>query len=144
MQPPRRRARAPGTIQARRSLCVLLSLSACQAQPEAIVPYEGLEACQRGEGLCGEVAVPLDPADPTGAQLSLAVRVLPAPTRSSQTEAVYVLVGGPGQAATEVGPLLSPVLERLATQRDIIFVDQRGTGGEQKSASLHCECGPAV
>jgi pimeloyl-ACP methyl ester carboxylesterase len=47
-----------------------------------------------------------------------------------------MLAGGPGQAITEVYPGIAPALERLGRERDIVLVDQRGTGG---SNGLTCQ-----
>jgi pimeloyl-ACP methyl ester carboxylesterase len=121
----------------------LLATLGCDAggSESAQEPYGQLEACSRGEGLCGELALPLFHDRPEDEKLTVAVRVHPARSRNPDTEAVYVLVGGPGQAATEVGPMLGPVLDGVAKTRDVVFVDQRGTGRAGKSASLFCEVG---
>ena len=121
-----------------------LSFGACSGASsdpaaEGAGRYPQLEPCERGEGLCGQLEVPLDPASPEGATLNLAVRVQPARAPLAEPEALYVLVGGPGQAATEVGPMMAPLLDRVADKRDIVFVDQRGTGRAGKPASLACE-----
>jgi pimeloyl-ACP methyl ester carboxylesterase len=45
------------------------------------------------------------------------------------------LTGGPGQAATETYPQLAPAFRKINRHRDILLVDQRGTGG---SNALRC------
>ena len=47
-------------------------------------------------------------------------------------------VGGPGQAATEVYPNAAYLFEEINRTRDIVLVDQRGTG---KSNPLECKNG---
>jgi len=47
---------------------------------------------------------------------------------------IFVVVGGPGQSATEYGERTSQ-LDRFRTNRDIVYIDQRGTGG---SHALNC------
>ena len=39
------------------------------------------------------------------------------------------MAGGPGQSITEVYPAIAPAFDRLHRERDIVLVDQRGTGG---------------
>ncbi len=45
------------------------------------------------------------------------------------------LTGGPGQAATETYPQLAPAFRRISRDRDVVLVDQRGTGA---SNALRC------
>ncbi len=121
------------------SLACLSPLSfgatACDA-PEVARSSLAFEDCADGEGRCARLARPVDRAKPEGAQLELFVRVLPSRRQTPEPDPVYVLVGGPGQAAAEVGPMLAPVLDRLRADRDIVLLDQRGTGS---SAPLDCD-----
>jgi pimeloyl-ACP methyl ester carboxylesterase len=48
---------------------------------------------------------------------------------------VFFLAGGPGQSAVDTFPALDPVFKEVRKQRDVILVDQRGTG---KSNLLSC------
>lgn len=93
--------------------------------------------CRLGDGLgawCARVAVPEDPDDPHGAQIMLKVAVLRATTRPA-AGALFFLEGGPGGAATREAPEVSSILAEVERRRDLVFVDQRGTGG---SAALAC------
>src|SRR6185312_5256893 len=49
---------------------------------------------------------------------------------------LFVLAGGPGMAATSFYTSVAPVFERIHRDRDIVLVDQRGTGD---SNALDCE-----
>jgi len=49
---------------------------------------------------------------------------------------VVILAGGPGQAATEIREPLGPLVRRIQEQRDVVFVDQRGTGA---ASPLDCD-----
>src|SRR5690606_10250763 len=49
---------------------------------------------------------------------------------------VFYLAGGPGQSAVDTYPGLDPVFREVRKRRDVILVDQRGTG---KSNLLSCE-----
>jgi pimeloyl-ACP methyl ester carboxylesterase len=78
---------------------------------------------------CGTFVVPENRTKPNGRTIGLHVVVLPAFSKSARTDAVAYLAGGPGQAATELTADLNQQLVTLNTYRDILLVDQRGTGG---------------
>jgi pimeloyl-ACP methyl ester carboxylesterase len=87
--------------------------------------------------LCGTLPRPLDPAAPVGGrQINIAFAVIPSKAREKHPDQVYFLAGGPGQSAMDLIPGVEGLLSRLNNRRDLVFVDQRGTG---KSAPLHCE-----
>ncbi len=85
---------------------------------------------------CGVLTRPLDPTAPQGRTVALHLAMLPARSRRPAADPVVFFAGGPGQSATDLaGPLhawLAPVL----AQRDVLLIDQRGTG---RSAPLRCE-----
>ncbi|MFV9506912.1 MAG: alpha/beta hydrolase [Oscillochloridaceae bacterium umkhey_bin13] len=84
---------------------------------------------------CGTLFVPEDYANPTGTQLGLRIAVLPAVGRVAASDALVLLAGGPGQAATDAFIAVLPTLSQANQSRDIVMVDQRGTGGSNR---LHC------
>jgi pimeloyl-ACP methyl ester carboxylesterase len=96
-----------------------------------------LEDCQlsapglstRLSARCGALPVYEDRSAGSGRQIQLKVSVIPAVSRSPAPDPLFFLTGGPGQAATESYLQLSPAFERIHQQRDIVLVDQRGTGG---------------
>ncbi len=72
------------------------------------------------------------PGGPHGAErrkIGLNVVVVPAFSKPAREDAVTYLAGGPGGAATEEAGDLSQQLSALNVSRDILLVDQRGTGG---------------
>ncbi len=76
---------------------------------------------------CGGVTVPEDAARPGGRTIDLNVLVLRG-TANEGSAPLFVLAGGPGQGATDlVGLGLGPWASVLEV-RDMVFVDQRGTG----------------
>ncbi|HEU0299262.1 MAG TPA: alpha/beta hydrolase [Longimicrobium sp.] len=84
---------------------------------------------------CGTVEVPENREQPGGRTIALNVAVVPARTPTPVREAVVFFAGGPGQPAV---PMAGGVAERygmLPADRDLLFIDQRGTGG---SAPLQC------
>ena len=84
---------------------------------------------------CGSLAVPENPAEPSGRQISLRVARVPAINRRKQPDPLFVLAGGPGMAATTFYASASSYFERIHRDRDIVLVDQRGTG---QSNPLNC------
>jgi pimeloyl-ACP methyl ester carboxylesterase len=88
------------------------------------------------EALCGSVKRALDPSRPGGVQIEVHYAVLPALARNKKPDPVFFFAGGPGQSAIEIAPAVASMLGRFTNRRDIVLVDQRGTG---RSAPLVCE-----
>ena len=114
----------------------LFFLASADASDPAPAPTK---AC-RIEGMpnelqCGIVVRPLDPLKPNGTKIDVHFLVVPAMARNKQTDAVLLLAGGPGQSAIALARAVLPRLARLSNRRDLVFIDQRGTG---KSAPLQC------
>ena len=84
---------------------------------------------------CGVVQRALDPARPGGPKIEVHYVVVPAMARRKLPDPVFLLAGGPGQSAIDLAPQTMPLFSRLNNRRDIVFVDQRGTG---ESAPLDC------
>jgi pimeloyl-ACP methyl ester carboxylesterase len=79
-------------------------------------------------GLCGTLAVPEDPTNPSGRWINLRVGLIPAAIETPEPDALFALAGGPGDAGTEVFGWLPVLFARVHATRDIVLVDQRGTG----------------
>ena len=105
--------------------------------------YDGLQPCELSAGggrltadaLCGTLTVAEDSDRPEGRQIELAYAVMPARGARGRPDPVFFLAGGPGQSARETAPIMRLALRDINRQRDLIFLDQRGTGG---SNPLHC------
>lgn len=85
---------------------------------------------------CGSIQRPLNPAKPSGVAIDVHFVVIPAAARNKLNDAVLLLAGGPGQSAIDVAAGVMPILGRLNNRRDLVFIDQRGTG---RSAPLLCD-----
>lgn len=113
------------------------------APPAAAAPVKTERACHLPgvvETLrCVSLDVPLDYAKPQGGKLTLHTTVAPAYRQGSRSDPLFVLAGGPGQAGSDVLVLLKAAFERVRATRDIVFIDQRGTG---LSGKLDCESKP--
>lgn len=118
----------------------LTTVGLCTAAAAATAaPEAPLKPC-RIEGIpnelqCGSLQRPLDPARPDGVRIDIHYLVVPAMARNKQPDAVLLLAGGPGQSAIQVAPRVLQRLARLNNRRDLVFIDQRGTGA---SAPLDC------
>ena len=77
---------------------------------------------------CGELAVPENPAAPGGRLIRLHVARVPAISRRKEDDALFVLAGGPGQGAGAFYASVAGAFGRIHRDRDIVLVDQRGTG----------------
>ena len=88
---------------------------------------------------CLSVPVPLDYAKPAAGGLKIHVTVAPAFREGARADPLFVLAGGPGQAGSEVIRMLTTAFRRVRATRDIVFIDQRGTG---LSGKLDCESRP--
>jgi len=84
---------------------------------------------------CGKFQVAENPAEQDGRKIELNVARVPASGRSAEPDPVFLFAGGPGQAATEAWLLVAGALRKLNENRDIILIDQRGTG---RSNPLKC------
>ena len=87
---------------------------------------------------CGTLTVPEDLTKPNGRQIRLAFARIPAISRRKKPDPLFLLAGGPGMAATTFYAMVAPVFARIHRDRDIVLVDQRGTG---HSSPLDCPSG---
>lgn len=114
-----------------------LTLGSCRSSTDDLA---ALEACRipgvEREIKCGVVRMPEDPDSPSSRAIDIRYAVVPAVARNKQPDPIFVLAGGPGQAATRVARQVMPVLTELNARRDLVFIDQRGTG---RSNPLECD-----
>lgn len=117
---------------------LLLTVGAARAAPAALQPcwLQGVPH----QALCASVSRALDPAQEQGVRIELHFAVLPALARHKKPDPVFFIAGGPGQSAMALAGPVSAMLARFGNRRDIVLVDQRGTG---RSAPLQCPEEPA-
>ncbi|MGA7630729.1 MAG: alpha/beta fold hydrolase [Terriglobales bacterium] len=84
---------------------------------------------------CGVLEVPENPNRPAGRQLRISVAVIPAIGGQPRPDPIAVLMGGPGEDAIGSAEIYAGKFAPLRQDRDILLVDQRGTG---RSAALDC------
>ncbi len=124
---------AAGAVAAGLHMAVAPAL-AVEATPVAL--SECHVAGFRNGVLCGSVKRPLDPEHAERGNLEIKYVVVPAMARRKLADPVFFLAGGPGQSATALASQVMALFGRLNNRRDIVFVDQRGTGS---SAPLTCK-----
>ena len=87
---------------------------------------------------CGTLSVPEDHRQPDGRRVGLYFAIFPATGGSRESDPVLVLLGGPGDAASRRLEGLALSHAKLNVTRDLVLVDQRGTG---RSSALNCFLG---
>jgi len=121
---------------------VLALLLACSALAQQAAALE-LEDCRISAGpgypgikaRCGTLRRPLDPARPDGEQLDLRVAVVPALNLNPEPDPLVPFAGGPGAGSISFYAAYAAAFEPVRRDRDILLLDQRGTGD---SARLDC------
>jgi pimeloyl-ACP methyl ester carboxylesterase len=129
-------------------IVLILLMAGCtldaESQQASQAPEIAMTDCQlstpgsaaRLAAKCGQLKVYEDRGTNTGRQISLNLAIIPAISRNPEPEPLFFLTGGPGESATEILSIAFVLpFERIHQKRDIILVDQRGTG---KSNPLTC------
>ena len=120
-------------------ITLLLAGAGC-AQQGAPSVIDRLPACTTDEGptdaLCTTLRVFENRETRQGRTIDLKIVVLPGLGTEARPDPLFFLAGGPGQGAAQMARQLRDVFRRVQTRRDIILVDQRGTGD---SNPLNCE-----
>lgn len=109
------------------------ALAHAQSHPGKDCHLPGTEEALR----CIRLTVPLDHHAP-GATINLHVTVAPALRESARRDPLFLLAGGPGEAGSDLVPLLNSTFRKVRATRDIVLIDQRGTG---LSGKLDCKPG---
>jgi pimeloyl-ACP methyl ester carboxylesterase len=119
---------SPGSIVADTARVAGLALAPCR-----ISDADGLVSIA---ARCGQLTVPENPAEPDGDTIDLAIAVVPAIATRAKPDPLFLLAGGPGQGAIEAYTPVLGAYAGLRRERDIVLVDQRGTGGSNR---LDCD-----
>ena len=85
---------------------------------------------------CGTLLRPVNPDDTDSPGIELSVAVVPALDLKPEPDPFVPLAGGPGASAIEFYSAYASAFEQVRRHRDILLVDQRGTGS---SARLDCD-----
>lgn len=85
---------------------------------------------------CGTLTRPLDPSGEVEGDIELRIAVVPALNLTPEPDPIVPIAGGPGQGSVQFYTAYAGAFEPVRRNRDILLVDQRGTG---KSATMDCE-----
>lgn len=118
---------------------LLAALASCVSLKEGAA-IDRLKPCKHAEGsteaYCGTLDVWEDREAKSGRKIPLKIIVFPALKRDAAKDPLFFLAGGPGQGAAAISELGRELMRKIGDDRDLVFVDQRGTG---KSNPLECK-----
>ena len=121
------------------SLLLFLSLLLGGCQPAATTLTRSaltLKTCMVAsvQAECGVLHVPEDRAHPAGRSLDLDIVVVRAREANHEPDPVFYIAGGPGNVDTDPSIVdgVSYLLREVNAQRDLVFLDQRGTNGKHR------------
>ena len=130
-------------------ISLIFSAPVCRAQAPSsksvglgvAAPTVKLEPCEipslKETGRCGKLEVYEDRDAKSGRMIALNILVLPALSANPKADPVFYFEGGPGGSAVSSGKSspFGKLFKTWQADRDIVFVDQRGTG---ESNPLKC------
>ena len=124
-----------------RELCAVIAIlvvAGC-SQSQATSPIDKLAPCKGDQypvdAYCGTLKVYENRDTKQGRQIDLNIVVLPALSSEPKPDPFFFLAGGPGQGAAQMAKPLRELFRQIVSDRDMVLVDQRGTG---KSHPLNC------
>ena len=123
------------------SLC--LAAVSCSGNAVKTVNPLQVKSCtvQGRPARCGTLAVPENRLTGQGRQIEIKFVVFPAYGQHRVPDPVVYFAGGPGGSAISAIPDQLPWLISLNQDHDLVFIDQRGTGG---SNGLYCPAPPST
>ena len=97
-------------------------------------PSMALQPCMLGssQAQCGTMKVYENRASNSGRMIELHVAVIKAQSDHPAPDPIFYLAGGPGGSAIEAASYALRVLKSANQLRDVVFVDQRGTGSSNQ------------
>jgi pimeloyl-ACP methyl ester carboxylesterase len=125
-------------------LLVALVLAAAGAEAAAQAGWQSEARCRLATdslpaayARCGKLAVPLDPKSPGGPSIEIFVARLAAFSAEPRLDPLLLISGGPGQSTVDFYLQMRGAFEAARRDRDLILVDQRGTG--RSAEGFACE-----
>ncbi len=116
-----------GLLLADAALAQLLQLDDCRISGGPGMPSM--------KARCGTLSRPLDPSGAVPGDIDLRIAVVPALNLTPEPDPVVPIAGGPGQGSVQFYTAYSRAFEDVRRNRDIVLVDQRGTG---ESSRMDC------
>lgn len=123
--------------------CLFFTALSCAAGNAAAASGIELERCTLSgstgiaavEARCGWLSRPENPEQADGAAIDLRIAVIPALSPNPRPDALTVINGGPGGSSVDMYADMAATFSAIRRERDILIVDQRGTG---ESNPLDC------
>ena len=118
-----------------------LALAAVAAgSSAALSPFEdcqlrSLEGTSQRNAECARLTVALDQGQPGGPQLELFVARIASLSGNAANDPLVLINGGPGGSSVDLYLQLAPAFAGVLEHRDVLLLDQRGTG---RSQALQC------
>ncbi|MGH8320092.1 MAG: alpha/beta hydrolase [Steroidobacteraceae bacterium] len=84
---------------------------------------------------CAPFVRPENPADAAGRQIHMRLALIRGTAARPAPDLVVFVTGGPGESAIDDWPQVAPALTSVLEHRDVVLLDQRGTG---RSHRLSC------
>lgn len=116
-------------------MLIQVASASCVDTPQTLT----LKPCEfqgSKDAKCGTFEVFEDRAARKGRKIPINILLLPATGQKREPDPLFYFAGGPGSGASEDARGIAQVLASIREHRDLVFVDQRGTG---KSNPLNCE-----
>lgn len=82
--------------------------------------------------VCFEADLPL--SETSDETIKVSATLVPALSRAKETP-LLIFTGGPGQAGSDLGPFINAAFHEIRKTRDLVLIDQRGTG---KTSAVTC------
>lgn len=128
------------SLSALATIGLLMTSAQAIAQPDAntidfencVLTMPGSPATARAD--CGFLEVPENPEDPDSTMIPIHIAIAPSTATEPEPDPVFFFAGGPGQAASETWVMIRGTLNKIREKRDIVMIDQRGTGQSNKLA----------
>ncbi len=126
-------------MKPRACIAAVLLLSASLPGVAALLPFEDCDlrdalGVPRAEAQCAQFVVPENHDDPDGRAITLHIARIKARHGGGRADPVVLLAGGPGQSASAAYLAARGAFSVLNRERDVLLVDQRGTGGSNRLA----------
>ena len=119
-------------------LAPFVSMALAAGQAGHALP-DALQSCSvpgvKRNARCGTIEVLENPDRPGSRRLEIHFAVIPAANGHARPDPIVPLVGGPGESAIEAGQYFVERLAPMLNDRDLLLLDQRGTG---QSGALRC------
>jgi pimeloyl-ACP methyl ester carboxylesterase len=111
-------------------VALLLPLALADAQAQGLIEQADCLTVPAGHvARCGYVTLPQDYDDPGNRQVEIYYTVIQSRGSAPQPDPLVYLVGGPGSSGSQLlQTSFNKYLRAFASDRDIIVIDQRGTG----------------